>query len=329
LTQHEREAAATSHYDEHYEILVDYPFVAERPLRLNDHDPRDQASRRCRFCRRGKPDVTFEERAHAVPEMLGNKFIYSMNECDACNARLAERYESHLGHWSLFARTVSQIKGKSGDPSFKNPDGKLRIDGGDEGLHIDLSQCSLPPGSQYEPGRWRFTIPTETVSAPYIPLRAAQALVKIACSVCPTRELPQCAPAIDWLMERTTMRIQPFLMFHGFTPGPLNERFGRVILLRRKTTALEPYLWCVVQSGGHRYQIFVPGCPADLAFLTKNPVKFTAWHYRLKELGTASQFGETEYRRLDWSGEESEKATFTAVWNIQDGTQVWTEPPPA
>lgn len=327
MTPQEREAAANRHYDEHYEVAVDYPFIAAKPLRLNDHDPRDQAARRCRFCHRGKPEVTFDERAHAVPEMLGNKFIYSMNECDACNARLAERYESHLGHWSLFARTVSQIKGKSGDPSFKNPDGKLRIASGDQGLHIDLTKFSIHPDSQYEDGRWRFTLPTEVVSAPFIPLRAAQALVKIACSVCRTEDLPQCAPAIDWLMERATMRVQPFLMFHGFTPGPLDERCGRVVLLRRKTQALEPYLWCVIQSGGHRYQVFVPGCPADRAFLAQDRVKFTAWHYRITEFGTDWPYGATEYKQLDWSGEQYEKATFTAVWNIQDGTQVRREPP--
>lgn len=322
LTYDERERLANEHYATHYEVLLDYPFIAQKPRRLNDHDPRDQASRRCRFCRRGRPDVTFEQRAHAIPEMLGNKFIYSMNECDACNALLAERYESHLGHWSLFARSVSQIKGKSGDPSFINPDGKLRIDGGGEGLRIDLSHLSLPPGSATEQGKLQFTIPTDVVSAPYVPLRAAKALVKIACSVCPTPELIQCAPAIDWLMERSGMKVSPFLMFHGFTPGPLNERAGRVVLLRRKDDSSEPYLWCVVQSAGHRYQILVPGCPADQALFARRPATFTARHYRFPEFGPGWPYGETEYGRLDWSSPKPEQATFTAVWKVLQGERI-------
>lgn len=329
LTYDERERLANEHYARHYDVLVDYPFVTQRPRRLNDHDPHDQAARRCRFCRRGHLDVTFEQKAHAVPEMLGNKSIYSMNECDECNALLAEEYENHLGQWSQFARTASQIKGKGGNPTFKNPDDGVVIASGSKGLKIDLSQITMPPDFWTRPDPQQFTIPTEIVSAPYVPLRAAKALVKIACSVCPTAELAECAPAIDWLMGRNGMSVRPFLLFHGFTPGPLNEQAGRVVLLRRKSESLEPYLWCVVQSAGHRYQILVPGCPADRWLFARQPATFTAWHYRFPEFGPGWSFGETEFGRLDWSSPKAEQATFTAVWNVVRAERLQSNEPPS
>ena len=56
--------------------------------------------------------MTFKSDAHAVAEFLGNRSILSLNECDECNARFATEYEDHLSKWSLFARSVSQVRGK-------------------------------------------------------------------------------------------------------------------------------------------------------------------------------------------------------------------------
>jgi hypothetical protein len=44
---------------------------------------------------------------------------------------------------------------------------------------------------------FEFRIPTDATSQPYVPLRAAGALVKIACSICPKELLSECQPAID------------------------------------------------------------------------------------------------------------------------------------
>src|SRR5260370_34591952 len=119
--ERDEEIPATNYFADHYDTIAQYPFVAARPVLLSDHDPNDKDSRRCRFCGRGKPEVTFKKVAHAVPEFLGSKAIRSMNECDSCNEFLANNYEDHLSKWSLFARSVSQVKGKEGKPTYKNP----------------------------------------------------------------------------------------------------------------------------------------------------------------------------------------------------------------
>ena len=41
---------------------------------------------RCRFCGETDPR-TFRNVAHTLPEAFGNKWVTSLDECDACNAR--------------------------------------------------------------------------------------------------------------------------------------------------------------------------------------------------------------------------------------------------
>lgn len=77
-------------------------------------------------------------------------------------------------------------------------------------------------------------------------------------------------------MERGEIHLSKFPVLYGFTPGPIDESAGRVILLRRKAETAEPCLWCVVQSAGHRFQILVPGCPADEKLFGNGPTTFPA-----------------------------------------------------
>src|SRR4051812_14719952 len=125
--------AATEHYATRYEIIAQHRFVTPRPILLADHVREDKAARRCRFCHRGEPEVTFKSDAHAVPEFLGNRSILSLNECDSCNTFFATEYEDHLSKWSLFARSASQVRGKKKKPTFKNPEETLRVGTGERG----------------------------------------------------------------------------------------------------------------------------------------------------------------------------------------------------
>jgi hypothetical protein len=317
MTPEEADAAARKHYAEFYEVLARHPFVADRPILLADHPREDRAARRCRFCLRGEPEAAFESVAHAVPEFLGNKAILSLNECDDCNARFATEYEDHLSKWSLFARSVSQVRGKKKKPTFKNPSETLRVGAGASGLEIRLTD----PGPREELVRqgepFSFTLPADATSQPHVPVRAAMALVKIACSVCPADELAQCRRAIDWLLGRVAVRFSKFFVLYAFTPGPINEKASEVILLRRKRAASEPYLWCVVQFTNYRLQFFVPLCPADgELFRPGVPGTFTGRHYRPDHFGLHWPFGETQYMHGDWSGSEPVQTSATATFHV-------------
>jgi hypothetical protein len=313
-------ADSVAYYNDKYEVIAKYPFIAEQKFRLQDHA--DDSCRRCRFCGLGKPDVSFRSIAHAVPEFLGNRDILSMNECDGCNAFLASNYEDHLSKWSLFARATSQVQGKKGKPTYKNADETMRIGSGANGLEIKLTNPSLTYNLMTEGEPFAFTLPADATSQPHIPSRAAMALVKIACSICPGDLLDQCSAAIDWIMMRAKVTMSGFPVLYAFTPGPINDNFSEVILLRRKVNEQIPYLWCVVQFSNFRLQTFVPFCVSDSQWLKQEQtIKFKCRHFPTR-FGPNWPFGESELYLLDWAGTEPVQQSSTATFRINHAVRI-------
>ncbi len=311
---------ASEHYRDQYEVAAKYSFVAGGKQFVTDHATAKH--RRCRFCHRGRPEVSFSAEAHAIPAFLGNHSVFSNNECNACNKFLADNYEDHLGKWSNYGRSLVGVQGRK-LPTHKTPDG-ARIDRNETGAHIHLptSDPELFTDLKAKDGPFEFTPPIDGESQPYVPLRAAMALIKVACSICPSSDLDQCGLAIDWLMERKQASIVPFPVLFQFTPGVVAEADSEVLLFRRLSDEAIPYFWLVLQYKNFCLQTFVPFCPKDSHWLRENTeATFTLTHYPSK-FGTQWPFGPTTYGRLDWSSPKSEqstsRATFQFIGQVQD-----------
>ncbi len=285
------------YYRNRYDVIANFPLVAERRIRLSDHQ-KDE-TRRCRFCSRSKPEATFRNTAHAIPEFLGNKSLISMNECDACNKELADKYEDHLSKWFGPMRTVSQMPGKRGVPTYKDINGRTRIEMGKDGLRFTVVNDKLMDSLDRD-GPLSFSLPVDTPSQPHVPLCAAMALVKMACSISPFNKSPSVQPAIDWLMGKAQARVQGFPVLYSFTPGPNPYHTGNVMLLRRKVDEAIPYLWCIVASTNYRFQFFVPFCPEDAWIKSGKRASFDCMHYPVP-FCQSWQYGNTEYYVFDWS----------------------------
>src|SRR5882724_8394208 len=66
---------------------------------------------RCRYC--GETNIArFRMKAHAFPEALGNKWIMSRDECDACN-RIFSKYDDAIARAVSPFLTLGGVKGKS------------------------------------------------------------------------------------------------------------------------------------------------------------------------------------------------------------------------
>lgn len=317
MTPHEFHQYAAGYFAARYELIQELPFVQERPQRLADH--LTPADRRCRFCSRGEPEVTFKEVAHAAPEFLGNRALISMNECDPCNAFFGRGggHEDHLAKWSALARALSQVPRKgSGRPKFKCDDETLRVETIDGGLHLHVPSPASPDGMPTSGFPRDFVLEGDTRTQPYVPLRAAMALVKIACSICPVGELEQVRGAIDWIMFRSKRAFKPFPVLYAFTPRVNSDLVSRAILLRRRGEGPEPYLVSLVQFRGFRLQVFVPFCPADRHWLREDgPTNLTLCHAP-SLLGPDWPAGPTTFYDGDWSGTEPVRTTMTATFQV-------------
>jgi HNH endonuclease len=312
MTDQEQHQQRVDYFNARYWKIAHYWFTTDDRTLLRDH--LDDADRKCRFCDQGSPQVGFHELAHALPDFLGNRSIISLNECDDCNDYFGKGCEDNLSKATMLHRTLAGIPRKKGPKStFKSSDESLRIDV--NGHKVDMR---VPAPNSVDDlivdGELPDSIPLlgDTLSQPYVPIQAAMALVKIACSVCPKQELDQCHGAIEWVRGRRQQTFGSFPVLFAFTPGVFDERVSHIILLRRKDEGPEPYLWSVVQFRNFRFQVFVPFCPADAHWLGKADAPETRFEHYPSTFPPDWPKGPTRFHWFYWAGTEKVRTS----WNV-------------
>lgn len=80
---------------------------------------RDKTKRICRFCNNQRENLSFNNKAHAISEALGNKTAVLLDECDVCNKLFSETIEPDIILYLSFLRTFFNVKGKAGIKKFK------------------------------------------------------------------------------------------------------------------------------------------------------------------------------------------------------------------
>jgi hypothetical protein len=161
---------------------------------------------RCRFC--GTDDRRkFKKTAHTFPEALGNKWVFSLDECGDCNHRFGI-YESELVSSVGPFLTLGGVKGKgnqvrqtgrSAGPAYlrhtRDSDGLRGIS-----TYVHTGTAPLPPlGIDPRTGEMVWDVPV--ANEWFRPRRAYKALSKIAYSLLPDEELPNYEQLRAWLLD--------------------------------------------------------------------------------------------------------------------------------
>lgn len=81
----------------------------------------------CKFCLKNEQEVTFKEDAHMISESIGNKKLFSNNECDKCNREFGSTYEDSFGKYVLPFRFISQIYGKKNINKYKDKHQRIEM----------------------------------------------------------------------------------------------------------------------------------------------------------------------------------------------------------
>ena len=161
---------------------------------------RDKYQRICRFCsgRQGETNkfyekVTFEKKAHAFSEALGNKQVILYEECDACN----ERFGSSTGiEFSLIAilkmfRAIHGLKGKSGIKAVDGENFTLKTDG--TSITIDYNG-SIPEELDLENINLELVLKDR-----YIPQDVYRCLCKFVLSVIASKDIKFFSKTVEWI----------------------------------------------------------------------------------------------------------------------------------
>jgi hypothetical protein len=100
-------------------IIGSYVMIGYNDKSVARIGERDKAKRKCRFCGKGQPEVSFKKIAHSISEALGNKKIISNEECDSCNKKFGTQLEPDLIAYLDLYRSYFRVQGKNGPPKIK------------------------------------------------------------------------------------------------------------------------------------------------------------------------------------------------------------------
>jgi len=217
--------------------------------------------------------------AHAVPELIGNKTLFTLYECDECNNRFSS-FEDDFAKMTLGDRSISRTRGKQAVPTLTSKGKKSRIEHAASGLvmkqYIDEGFIALDEQAS------QLKISYET--QPFRPLGAYKCLAKMAYTLLPAIELPHFPELKAWLREKDVATKKVYgngnhLCLMSFVPGPKPFPSPIIALLRRKTSVAAPYAMFFVAFANWTYQIFAP-CPRqDSALAGKTIQTYLFPHY--------------------------------------------------
>jgi hypothetical protein len=160
----------------------------------------------CRYCDERDPKM-FRTVAHTFPEALGNKWVFSRDECDRCNKKVFSLYDEELTKAVSPFLTLGGVKGKgnkvratgrTGGASHieqrRDAEGKRSIVAAATGFDLDTIVSADPTGR-------RIQLKTPIAPVPFKPRFAYKALAKMGVALLPPEELVNYRKLIAWLLD--------------------------------------------------------------------------------------------------------------------------------
>ncbi|MEM6496512.1 MAG: hypothetical protein AAF709_07290 [Pseudomonadota bacterium] len=222
---------------------------------------------RCRYCgATGSRVFGKRTNAHALPAALGNRTLFSLDECRACNDKFSV-YEDALCKAIGPFLTLGGVRGRSGvrktgQTGSKSTirhtkhDGKRQLsiafEGGAELFAVDRAG-----------GMLNLTMPIE--GDVFVPRYAYKALMKIGLSMLPAEELPNFQEAISSLEELDTKPLgRPLQLGFSYAfVGNAPPALAGTLLRRRDAQAQIPYMIFLLMAGSVCFQIWLPSDDLD------------------------------------------------------------------
>lgn len=290
-------------FDLHYDILSHHAMGPETErIYLGD-----KAKRVCRYCGSAAPEVKSRKLAHAIPDQVGNDWLFDHEECDACNEHFAKRVEDDFSKWTLPWRSTGRTKGKKGFPSLKSADKKFRIDVANEKLlkiymGVNDTRHSLDEATN--------SVKLTLERQPYVPMGVFKCLVKMAIAVMPTVEAQRCAHLKKWILLPNhtfeSYRYTPLGIIYQFVPGPLPNDELSYWLIRRKPERADDclYMQFVLQLANHIFQISLPMHVEDRKQLEVGTFQTSLWPSTWAGIDHQLQYGRPDHKHYDMSPTE-------------------------
>ena len=223
----------------------------------------DKSKRKCRFCGRMMPEVSYKKVAHTISEGLGNKCIITNDECDDCNETLGKEIEQDLITYLSPLRTFMSINGKNGKGKIKDDSFALYEDGA-KSMKIDLYEKESPKEKH-----WKFEKDWDNFKLSFThpqmvnPQDVYRAVVKYAIGVMNEAQLPYFEETIKWIKkERPATELPRLCFFLDQYPGKKGKPCITVFSRKNEDRSL-PYSYVELQVAGVVIFAIIPFCDQD------------------------------------------------------------------
>ncbi|WP_023975991.1 HNH endonuclease [Clostridium beijerinckii] len=294
------------YFEENFDIIKNYHLEGSNEIFLGNTD-----NKVCRFCGKKEPEVTFEKKAHAIPELLGNKNLFTYYECDNCNGKFCKNLEKHLASFLGISRTLLKVKGKKRIPKYEKGDDEIYVEDGR--IIIKTSKINSVLKTYNSDKKMEIT----TIKDRYIPIAVYKCFTKMAISIISDEELEKIDWTIEWVSEKKHKKsrysIQPLLLYSAFTPGPSPYTGIDLFLFRRKKlfdykvplSYAVPYIIFVIRFKSFVYQIYIEDNSVMYSGKTNRTIKYMSYP---GAYDNRHMFGETKYGVNDVSSKELTKS---------------------
>ena len=213
----------------------------------------------CRYC--GTTDArSFRHVAHAVPEALGNKWIETLDECDACND-IFSRYEDSLAKVIGPILTLGGTRGKRNAVRQTGRSGGvavIRHDGAGKDRRLSVFvQGTINDHVGINPNTGELVFAVPVAPERFIPRHAYKALVKMGLGLLPLDELKNFDRLRRWVLgpndQETFADLVVGISFGAVGNAPALA--AATLLKRCEGTPDNPYMVFVVSAGSVCFQI--------------------------------------------------------------------------
>ncbi|TBC25602.1 hypothetical protein ELH33_33035 (plasmid) [Rhizobium ruizarguesonis] len=272
---------------------------------------------RCRFCgATDKGSFGGPRNAHTFPEALGNRTLFSLDECKACNQRFSV-YEDALckaiGPYLTLGgieekRGVRQTGRSAGSSYIKHSvkDGRRHIEVRSEGNALDVLGINPATGEMH--------LRTPIEGDMFVPLYAYKALMRIALSIMPEAELENFAGSLRSLqtLDGAPPSGSQQVGFSFSHVGNAPPALAGALLRRRSASDFTPYMIAIFTAGNVCFQIWLRSDHQDkgLPEVAGLRVRWTSQLPKPEGGYYPVEFGEP--LQLDWSAAASERQPFEA-----------------
>lgn len=237
-----------------------------------EKDLKKETEKVCRFCGKKYPEVRFQNRAHLVPEMLGNKTLFSDFECDSCNHRFGKMYENDLANYLGISRTLTQTKGKEKIPTFTSSGKTIKAKTEkllDETSIIISRENTNDDSILTDPKNGKITVRFKRL--PFKPLHVFKALLKIAISVLAEEDMKNYQLALEFVLDKTKFMENGYVMNGYYLPFSFNMPPHIFIFRKRDKDAHIPTHVVAIYFGNSVFAIPMPLHNEDIKKWRENP----------------------------------------------------------